>query len=146
PRLLGDKTKVARVIPHGPPDPVYLERRAGIGNPPHSVAGSRHAAIDTELITHYSNIPFLRPGGDLFNLSANARPAPLLITITGHQQPGHVIGQPTGYGRDVVRTGGIRNTSEVSPQCSAPRGTLMGEYMRQVEVKIVDDLGVAERL
>src|SRR5262249_6230451 len=70
PRRLGDETKVTRVIPHGPPDPVYLERGTDVGNPPHSIAGSRDASIDAELVTHHANIPLLRPRGDLLNLSA----------------------------------------------------------------------------
>src|SRR5262249_39162173 len=146
PRRLGDETKVTRVIPHGPPDPVYLERGADVGNPPHSVAGSRDTPIDAKLVTHHANISLLRPGGDLFNLSANACSVPRLMPITGDQQLGHVIGQPPGHRRDVVWTGGIRDRSEVSPQGSSPSGTLMREYMRQVKVEVVDDLGVAERL
>ena len=81
---------------------MHLKRGADIGNPAHPVAGRRHTPIDAELITCYANIPLLRPHGNLLNLSPNARSAPLLIPVTGHEQPGHVIGQRIGHGCDVV--------------------------------------------
>src|SRR5207302_11125551 len=102
--------------------------------------------IDAELITRNASIPLLRPRGNLLNLSANARSVPLLMPVTGHEQPGHVIGQPVGHGCDVVRTGGIRDSGEVAPERPAPGGALVREYLRQVEVEIVDDVGVADRL
>src|SRR5207244_8492454 len=54
--------------------------------------------------------------------------------------------QPVGHGCDVVRTGGIRDSGEVAPERPAPSGALMCEYLRQVEVEVVDDVGVADRL
>src|SRR5262249_4064556 len=58
-RLLGHETEVARVVPHGPPDPIHFQRCADVGNPAHPIGGSRDTPIDAELITHYANILLL---------------------------------------------------------------------------------------
>src|SRR4029453_17953067 len=146
PRPLGHQPKVTGVVPHGPPDAVHLERGPDVGNPAHPVAGGRDTPIDAKLITDYANIPLLRPGGNLLNLCPNARATPLLISITGHEQLGHVIGQHIGHRGDVVRIRGIRDSTEMAPERPAPSGALMREYVRQVEVEVVDDIGVVDRL
>src|SRR5262245_33763009 len=93
PRLFSDETKVASVVPHGPPDVVHVERAADVRNPAHPVGGRCDTPIDTELITHYANIPLLRPRGRLFNFSPNACSAPLLVPVPDHQQFGQVVGE-----------------------------------------------------
>src|SRR5579884_503678 len=144
--LFDDDGETAAVIPHGPANAVLFQSGANIGNPRGAVLRRSGFAIDAEFIAGDGNIPMSTPGGDLSDFGVDAGFVPVIGSVTGDVELVDGIRFKGFRGNDVLWIGGVGQVVEIVPEARAPGGALVREDVRLVEMEIVDDVGIANRL
>src|SRR5277367_2661743 len=81
---LGDHAESAAIVPHGPADAVFFERRAYVTEPRCAVLRSGHAAIDAKFVAGHRHVPALAPGLHLCELRVESRSVPMLQAVADH--------------------------------------------------------------
>src|SRR6266545_3669814 len=69
------------IVPHGPTDAVFLQRRTHVGDPLRAVCGRGKAAIGAELVAGYRNMMFDAPRSGYADFAIDALGAPSIFAV-----------------------------------------------------------------
>src|SRR5436190_8979387 len=143
--LLIDRTKAARVIPHGPANAVLFQRDTHVSNPGGAIRGWRKVLVGAELIASERDAILCSPGSRLSNFPVNAVGVPTIFAIgkqitTRRLILNSVENRGYSFGIRWVWDVLIKGHRGAGPGC-----TLMGERERLVKVEVVNNILIAIR-
>src|SRR5580704_2160958 len=144
--LLGHYAEAAAVIPRRPADAMVFQRRADIVQPGGTVVGVGILAIDAKLVADDGNCFLFRPFRNLRDLGINAVGVPMVASIACDVEPIQGIWFESSDLLRGPRVGRVRQAFDEVPMIHTPSGALVRENVWLVEVKVVDHVGIPERL
>src|SRR5205085_10142024 len=98
------------------------------------------------LVTRQGHAAPARPLRGPRDLARDVRRVPALLAVLLQSSARRVVVDGGEERRDYLRSRRVRDALQVRPDGGAPRRTLMRKVVRLVEVEVVDDVAIRERL